>query len=74
MLAGVLYYIRVIVVKAILLSDEREYQNNSNNERFKQTRDMFLVDSTYSVVSKLLSLLVYSKHVAINHNNVGSVS
>ena len=35
---------------------------------------MFLADSIYSVVSKLLSLLTYGKHVIINHNNVGSVS
>jgi hypothetical protein len=64
----------VIAVEAILPSDEREVQNDSDDERFKQLRDMFLADGTYSVVSKLLSLLVYSKHVAINHNNAGSVS
>ena len=73
-LAGVLYCIHMIIVEAILLLDKQEYQNDSNNECFKQTRDMFLVDSMYSMVSKLLSLLIYSKHITMNHNNVGSVS
>jgi hypothetical protein len=73
-LAGVLYCIRVIAVETILPSDERETQNDSDDERFRHTRDTFLADGTYSVVSKLLSLLAYGKHVAMNHNNAGSVS
>jgi hypothetical protein len=73
-LASILYCICVIAVEAILPSDKREVQNDSDDKCFKQLRDMFLADSMYSVISKLLSLLAYSKHVAINHNNAGLVS
>lgn len=69
-----MYYFRVIAVKVILLLEGREEQSNSDNERFKQVRDTFLADGLYSMMSKALSLLVYSKHVAMNHTNAGSVA
>ena len=73
-LAGIVYYIRVIAVEIILPSEEREDQDDEDNERFKQTRDNFLADGTYSVMSKALSILAYGKSIAMNHSNAGSVS
>jgi hypothetical protein len=35
MLAGVVYYIRVLVVEIILPSTEREDQNEEDNKRFR---------------------------------------
>jgi hypothetical protein len=55
----------VIAIEIILPSEEREDQDNEDDERFKQTRDNFLADSTYSVISKVLSILAYGKSIAI---------
>jgi hypothetical protein len=74
MLAGMVYCIRVIAAEIILPSEEREAQDNEDDERFKQTRDNFLADGTYSVISKALSILAYGKSIAMNHSNAGSVS
>jgi hypothetical protein len=74
MLAGVVYYMRVIAVEVILLSEEREDQGDEDDKRFKRTRDDFLADGTYSVISKALSILAYSKSIAMNHSNTGSIS
>jgi hypothetical protein len=73
-LVGVVYYMRVIAIEVILLSEEREDQGDEDDERFKQVRDGFLADSTYSVISKALSILAYRKSIAINHSNTGSIS
>ena len=74
MLAGIVYCIRVIAAEIILPSEEREDQNDEDDERFKQTRDNFLADGTYSVISKALSILAYGKSIAMNYSNAGSVS
>jgi superfamily II DNA helicase RecQ len=74
MLAGIVYCIRVIAVEVILPSEEREDQDDEDDERFKQTRDRFLADGTYSVMSKALSILAYGKSIAMNHSNAGSIS
>jgi hypothetical protein len=74
MLAGVVYCMRVIAVEVILPSEEREDQGDKDNKRFKRTRDDFLADSTYSVMSKALSILAYGKSIAMNHSNASSIS
>lgn len=74
MLAGMVYCIRVIAAEIILPSEEREDQDDEDDERFKQIRDNFLADGTYSVMSKALSILAYGKSIAMNHSNAGSVS
>ena len=74
MLAGIVYCIRVIAAEIILPSEEREDQDDEDDKRFKQTRDNFLADSTYSIISKALSILTYRKSIAINYSNTRLVS
>lgn len=74
MLAGVVYCARVIAVEVILPSGEREDQGDEDDERFKQERDKYLADGTYSVMSKALSMLAYGKSIAMNHGNAGAIS
>ena len=64
----------MIAVEVILPSEEREDQDDADDERFKQVRDSFLADGTYSVMSKALSILAYGKSIAMNHSNAGSIS
>jgi hypothetical protein len=74
MLAGVIYYVRILAIEIILPSIERDDQNEEDNKRFRQVRGEYLADGSYSVISKMLSMLAYSKHLAINHGNSSAVS
>jgi lipopolysaccharide/colanic/teichoic acid biosynthesis glycosyltransferase len=74
MLAGIVYCMRVIAVEVILPLEEREDQGDEDDEHSKRMRDDFLADGTYSVMSKALSMLAYSKSIAMNHSNAGSIS
>ncbi|KAM0704631.1 hypothetical protein Q7P35_006805 [Cladosporium inversicolor] len=74
MLASVVYCMRVLAVEIILLSTGREDQNKEDDRRFRQVRGEYLADGSYSVMSKMLSMLAYGKHLAMNHSNSGAVS
>ena len=74
MLAGMVYCMRVVGVEVILPVGEREEQGDEDDKRFRQVRDEYLADGTYSVMSKMLSLLAYGKSVAMSHNNAGMIS
>ena len=74
MLAGIVYCTRVIGVEVILPVSEREDQGDEDDKRFRRMRDEYLADGTYSVMSKMLSLLAYGKSVAMSHNNAGMIS
>jgi hypothetical protein len=74
MLAGVVYCVRVLAVEIILPSTEREDQNEEDDRHFRQVRGEYLADGSYSVMSKMLSMLAYGKHLAMNHGNSGAVS
>jgi hypothetical protein len=64
----------VIAAEIILPSEEREDQDDEDNKQFKQTRDNFLADGIYSVISKALSILAYRKSITMNQSNARLVS
>jgi hypothetical protein len=74
MLASIVYYVRVLAVEIILPSIERDDQNKEDDKRFRQVRGEYLADGSYSVMSKMLSMLAYGKHLAMNHGNSDAVS
>ncbi len=67
-LAGVVYCVRVMAVEIILPSAERDDQDEEDDRRFQQVRAEYLADGSYSVMSKMLSMLTYGKHLAMNHS------
>jgi len=73
MLAGIVYYVRVLAVEVLLPSAERDSQDGHSKKRFLKKRRQFLADSLYSAMGKLLSLLVYSKSLIMSHSNAGAV-
>ncbi len=73
MLVGVVYSTRVLAIEVVLPSDAREEQDDEDDKRFRQVRDEYLADGTYSVIGKVLSLLAYGKSIALSHKNAGSV-
>ena len=73
MLAGVVYCARVLAVEWLLPSAEREMQGDAERAEFLDRRKQFLADGSFSPMSTMISLLAYSKAVALNHNNPGSI-
>ncbi len=73
MLAGVVYCSRVLAVEILLPSVERDEQTVDDDRRFLQQRQEYLADGSFSPMSKMLSLLAYGKHIALNHGNAGAV-
>ena len=73
MLAGVVYRVRVLAAEILLPSVEREQQGDDNDKRFQRLREECLADGSYIVMSKMLSLLLYGKSLALNHGNSGAV-
>jgi len=73
MLAGVVYCARVVGVEVLLPSHKRDEQGTAERENFLEKRREFLADGSYSVISTMLSLLAYGKHIALNTGNEGLV-
>ena len=73
MLAGICYCVRLFAAEILLPSAERDTQGVRDDKRFRKERGEFLADGSFSVMSKLLSLLAYGKHIALNHSNAGAV-
>ena len=72
MLAGVVYCTRALAVEYLLPSARRESQGKSERKMFLQQRRRFLTDGSYSPMSTMISLLAYSKKIAMNTANSAS--
>ena len=72
MLVGVVYYMRVLSVEELLLSACCNKQTNKDCKRFLEHREKYLLNSLYSLISEALSLLAYSKYVALAASNLGN--
>ena len=72
MLAGVVYCMRVLSVEKLLLSACCDKQTDKDRERFLEHREKYLANSSYSLMSEVLSLLAYSKYVALAAGNLGN--
>lgn len=73
MLAGMVYDVRVIAVEALLPSSQREEQGEAELSNFLEQRRDYLADGSYGVMSWMLSLLAYGKHITLNHGNAGMI-
>ena len=74
MLAGVVYCTRVLAVEIILPGEQRDAQGHEDDRRFRTLREEYLADGSYSVMSKMISILAYGKKIALSHGNAGAVS
>lgn len=72
MLVGVVYCMRVLSVEKLLLSACCNKQTNKDCKRFLEHREKYLANSLYSLISKALSLLAYSKYVVLAASNLGN--
>ncbi|KAF2741591.1 hypothetical protein M011DRAFT_374516, partial [Sporormia fimetaria CBS 119925] len=72
MLAGMVYCMRVLGVEKLLPSAHRNKQRDEDCKRFLQQRENYLADGSYSPMSEAISLLAYSKHIALVAGNSGN--
>ena len=72
MLASIVYCVRVLTVEKLLPAAERNEQTNKNRDRFLAERQKFLADRSFSPISEIISLLAYSKLVALAASNSGN--
>ncbi|KAK4904485.1 hypothetical protein LTR66_017898 [Elasticomyces elasticus] len=72
MLAGVVYCTRVIAAEVLLPLADREKQDDAERKPFLRERRRFLADRTYSPISTMISLIAYSKSIALNTGNSAS--
>ncbi|KAG5920002.1 hypothetical protein E4U61_000340 [Claviceps capensis] len=73
MLAGLVYCVRVISLELLLPSKDRASQGRPEIQHFFDERTKYLKDSSMSVLSYMINLLAYGKHIAMEHGNAGSV-
>ncbi len=64
MLAGIVYCVQVLALEKLLLGGQRNTQIEEDYNSFLATQHKHLADSTFSLISKIISLLAYSKHIA----------
>jgi hypothetical protein len=70
MLVGVVYCMQLLSVEKLLLAAQRDKQIDEDCKQFLQIRKQHLANSSYSLISKVLSLLAYEKFVAITASNL----
>jgi hypothetical protein len=63
----------VLRVEKLLPAAERDKQTEDKQDRFLDMRTKYLANSLYSLISKIISLLAYSKHAALNKGNASNV-
>ncbi|KAF2228404.1 hypothetical protein EV356DRAFT_457974, partial [Viridothelium virens] len=59
-LTSVIYYVQVITIKILLLLTY-----------FLNKHKQYLINRLYSLISKMLNLLTYSKAIGLNTSNIG---
>jgi hypothetical protein len=62
----------VLGVEKLLPAAECNKQTEDNCNSFLQMHKKHLADSLYSLISKMISLLAYSKHAVLNKGNAGN--
>jgi hypothetical protein len=69
MLAGIVYCVRVLGLKTLLLARGRNRQTKANCDNFIDMRKKYLADSSFSLISKIINLLAIGKHIRLNIGN-----
>jgi superfamily II DNA helicase RecQ len=72
MLAGVVYYVRVMAAEILLPIAKRKDQGEAERKYFLDKRKRCLADGSYSPMSIMISLLAYGRYIAFNTSNAGS--
>jgi hypothetical protein len=69
MLAGVVYYVRVLSIEKLLPAGGRDNQTEADRKHFMKMREKYLADRSFSPISKIINLLAIGKHIRLNAGN-----
>ena len=72
MLAGVVYCTQVLRAAKLLPAVQNSSETNDNYENFLEIRCKYLANRSLSLISEIINLLAYSKHIAHNQGNTGN--
>ena len=72
MLTSIVYYVRVLTIEKLLSAVQRDEETDKNCNCFLVKRQKFLANRLYSLISEIISLLTYSKLVALAASNLGN--
>jgi hypothetical protein len=72
MLAGIAYCVQVLALEKLLLGGQRNTQTEQDRNRFLAAQYKHLADSTFSPISKMISMLAYSKYIRLTAGNLGN--
>jgi hypothetical protein len=65
LLSSIIYYIRVLTTESCLPSTLRAEQGTTKTIALLQQRARYLVNSSHSLISVIISLLAYAKHISL---------
>ena len=72
MLAGIVYCVQVLALEKLLLGGQRDTQTEEDCNSFLATQHKQLADGTFSLISKMISMLAYGKHIRLTAGNLGN--
>ncbi|KAF2625037.1 hypothetical protein BU25DRAFT_412851 [Macroventuria anomochaeta] len=72
MLAGMVYCVQVIAIEKLLPGSQHSTQTEQDRDCFLEMRHKYLADGSFSPMSEMISMLVYSKHIGLNAGNLGN--
>src|SRR5205814_3080 len=73
MLAGMIYCMCMLRAEILLSCSKQKHQRETEQEYFLQQQQRFLTDESYSLMSMMINLLAYSKHIMLNKSNESSM-
>ena len=62
----------MLTLEKLLLGGQRNTEIEEDCNRFLATQYKQLADSTFSLISKIISMLAYSKHIRLIASNLGN--
>jgi hypothetical protein len=72
MLAGMVYCVQVLALEKLLLGGQRDTQTEQDCNCFLAAQHKHLADSTFSPISKIISMLAYGKYIGLTASNLGN--
>jgi hypothetical protein len=72
MLVGMAYCVQVLALEKLLLGGQRDTQTEQDHDCFLAARHKHLADSTFSLISEMISMLAYGKYIGLIAGNLGN--
>jgi hypothetical protein len=72
MLVEIVYCVQVLALEKLLLGGQRDTQTEQDCNCFLAAQYKYLADSTFSLISEIISILAYGKYIRLIAGNLGN--